>query len=151
MSSEFLRALLFTIVLAFFVAKLEINIEGKHGWAENLPTWRKKSKILSAIWGKSPLTGYHAWLFSTIFVFLHLPFFVVGGWSLQWEFRIISLYFFFWIIEDFLWFVLNPYFGIGKFNKENIPWHPYWFGPFPLSYYRFLFGALLLLTLSYFA
>ena len=39
--------LAFVLLIAYFMAKLEINIEGKHGWAENLPTWRKKSKMSS--------------------------------------------------------------------------------------------------------
>ena len=146
---EFFRALAFTFFVAYCVAKLEINIEGKHGWAENLPTWRKKYSAMKLFWGKSPATGYHLWLFTSIFVFFHFPFFLVGEWSLAWELRITSLYFFFWIIEDFLWFILNPYFGLSKFNKKNIPWHPNWFGPLPMSYYRFFMGGILFLVLSY--
>lgn len=149
MIEELLRMIVFTVIIAFFVAKLEINVEGKHGWAENLPTWRKKSRMLSMVWGKSPLTGYHVWLFGTLFMFLHMPFFIAGGWNLIWEFRIMSLFFFFWIIEDFLWFTLNPYYGWRKFNKEHIPWHPDWYGPVPLSYIRFFIGGSFLLALSY--
>ena len=145
----FLRALAFLPFIAYCLAKLEINIEGKHGWAENLPTWRRKYKAMNLFWGKSPLTGYHLWLFASIFVFFHFPFFLAGEWSPAWELRITSLYFFFWIIEDFLWFILNPHFGISKFNKENIPWHPHWYGPMPMSYYRFFIGGILLAFLSY--
>ena len=32
----------------------------------------------------------------------------------------------FFLIEDFLWFVLNPNFTIKKYTKENIPWHKEW-------------------------
>lgn len=144
-----LRALAFIPIIAYCVAKLEINIEGKHGWAENLPTWRKKYRAMKLFWGKSPLTGYHTWLFASVLAFLHFPFFLAGEWSLVWELRMGSLYFLFWILEDYLWFVLNPNFGLKKFNKENIPWHPNWLGPLPMSYYRFFVAGVLLLILSY--
>jgi hypothetical protein len=33
-------------VFGIFLALLEIEIEGKHGWAKNLPTWRKNKDVL---------------------------------------------------------------------------------------------------------
>ena len=32
----------------------------------------------------------------------------------------------FWIIEDFLWFVLNPAYGLARFTPVQIPWHHHW-------------------------
>ena len=72
-----LNLLFFTGILAFLVAKLEINIEGKYGWAEKLPTRKIKNKITDLLLGGAPLTGYHFWLFLTILFSLHLPFFWV--------------------------------------------------------------------------
>jgi len=43
----------------------------------------------------------------------------------------------FWIIEDFLWFVLNPAFGIAGFVRKNIPWHKQWFLNVPVDYWTF--------------
>ena len=31
---------LYFFAIAFVLAQLEIQIEGPHGWAEKLPTWR---------------------------------------------------------------------------------------------------------------
>ena len=46
----------------------------------------------------------------------------------------------FWVVEDFLWFVLNPHFGWSKFNKNSIWWHKRWFLGLPLDYW--LLGGL---------
>ena len=36
------------------------------------------------------------------------------------------------LVEDFLWFVLNPYFTIQKYKKEYISWHKTWIVGIPL-------------------
>jgi hypothetical protein len=64
--------LLWTVLLAFILAKVEINIEGKHGWAEKLPTWRKKNRFTKIILGETPVTGYHFWMFLMIFFSISL-------------------------------------------------------------------------------
>ena len=47
----------FIITSAFLWAKLEIQIEGKRGWAQDLPTWRvEKHYLLSLFYGGRPLT-----------------------------------------------------------------------------------------------
>jgi len=52
-------------LMAFFFAKVEIQIEGAAGWASALPTWRIESHwLLDIFWGGRPMTGYHAWVFS---------------------------------------------------------------------------------------
>lgn len=142
--------LLFLFLIAFILAKLEINIEGKHGWAKNLPTWQIKNKVTSFIYGDLPLTGYHFWLMMFILVFLHFPFFIFKEWSLSIELRALSLFFFIWLVEDFLWFVLNPDYGFKKFNKENITWHHQWFTKIPISYFKFAFAGIALLLCSYY-
>jgi len=132
---------LFVLVLSFLFAKLEIEIEGENGWALKLPTWRKKfqSKLLRFIWGQKELTGYHLYLFSFIFTILHAVFLFVP-WSLQIESKIIALFILVAILEDFAWFVLNPAFGIKKFQKEFIPWHQLWFVGLPVEYW--IYGTL---------
>jgi len=44
---EFLFKVVYFYLIGFFLAILEIQIEGEHGWAAKLPTWRppKESKI----------------------------------------------------------------------------------------------------------
>ena len=41
--------LLFVFVAALIFAKLEIEIEGPHGWAEKLPTWRIEHHFLLVV------------------------------------------------------------------------------------------------------
>jgi hypothetical protein len=98
-----------------------------------------------------PLTGYHLYMFSTLLLLVHVP--VVSGLArptLTNESRIVSFFILFTIVEDFLWFVLNPAFGLRRFKRENIWWHRgHWWAIAPKEY--FLFGpvALLLYWASY--
>ena len=46
-----LKLFIFSIVMAYIMAKLEIEIEGQHGWAAKLPTWRIKNKFTKLFWG----------------------------------------------------------------------------------------------------
>jgi hypothetical protein len=49
------------VLLAYFFANVEIQIEGSAGWAANLPTWRIEHHwLLDLFWGGRPMTGYHA-------------------------------------------------------------------------------------------
>jgi len=126
---------LFSLGLAVF----EIQIEGKHGWAQNLPCWRpRQDSFVGKAWVKitgKKLTGYHASLLSLVFLTLHLPFFLGMNWGLIKELEVISGYFLLWVAEDFLWFVLNPYYGMKNFKPENIWWHKKWVGNvMPMDY-----------------
>jgi hypothetical protein len=50
------------------------------------------------------------------------------------------------VLEDFFWFVVNPYYGIQKFNSENAFWLLHWINigfEIPLFYIRYLLGAFL--------
>lgn len=128
--------LAWTVLLGYFFAKVEIHIEGQHGWAANLPTWRiEKHWLLDVFWGGRPLTGYHAWVFPFILLFSHLGFFLIGGWSWEMELRTMGIVALFWTIEDFLWFVLNPAYGLAAFRKGRIPWHTRWILGMPVDYW----------------
>jgi hypothetical protein len=133
-------------LLGFFFAMTEIQIEGCHGWASSLPTWRiEKHPLLDIFWGGRAMTGYHAWVFSFMFLVFHLPHAVSGGFSLRAEARCLGSLMLFWIIEDFLWFVCNPAFGITRFSPQFIPWHKKWLLGMPTDYLVFvLVGAALL-------
>lgn len=137
---------LFIIGSAFLWAKLEIHIEGGRGWAADLPTWRvEKHFLLDLLYGGRPLTGYHIWCFAFVFFLFHMPFFWTGTWSISQELNVIGSYCLFWVVEDFLWFVLNPHFGLRKFTKEHAWWHKRWLARVPVEYWAFgLLGILLL-------
>jgi len=132
--------LVFVLLTAIITALLEIQIEGPHGWAKNLPTWRadpKKlyTKIYCFVFNKRELTGYHLAFWIQVLLFFHLPLFWGITWNLSLETDIIASFLLFMMIEDFLWFVFNPAFGIKKFRAKYIPWHKNWLGPFPRGYY----------------
>lgn len=137
------------VVLGLFFAETEIQIEGAAGWAANLPTWRiEKHWLLDIFWGGRAMTGYHAWVFPFIMLFFHFPLLFGGHWSWRAQSRVLGCVLLFWISEDFLWFVLNPAFGIGRFSAANIAWHKHWLLGAPTDYWTFTLLAVVLFWLS---
>jgi hypothetical protein len=53
-----IKQYIFTLVLAIITALWEIQVEGKEGWAKQLPTFRINVFFRKLLGGK-PLTGYH--------------------------------------------------------------------------------------------
>lgn len=144
-----LPALAWVVLLAAFMAQVEIQIEGGAGWAATLPTWRiEEHWMLDVFWGGRAMTGYHAWMFPFIALFFHFPMFFWAHWSWRAESRILALLMVFWIVEDFLWFVFNPAFGLPRFHPGMIPWHKHWIGPAPVEYWVFGLLAVLLILVS---
>lgn len=43
--TEIITTNLYIFIMATVLAILEIQIEGKHGWAKNLPTWRPSKNL----------------------------------------------------------------------------------------------------------
>jgi hypothetical protein len=143
--------IIFVSILALFFAQVEIQIEGAAGWAANLPTWRIEHHwLLDIFWGGRPMTGYHAWVFPFMLLIFHLPAVLFSQWSWRLEARILGCVALFWIIEDALWFLLNPAFGMAKFNPANVPWHIHWWGFMPTDYWTFGGVGLALVFVSYF-
>ena len=94
------------------------------------------------------MTGYLAWAFPFIALCFHFPLVFWGRWSWRAQCRVLACIMLFWITEDFLWFVINPEFGLEKFNAASVPWHKHWFLFAPLDYWIYLPLAALLLRLS---
>lgn len=139
------------LVAALLFALIEIQIEGPHGWATSLPTWKIQNRWTRLVLGVKPLTGYHLYVLLFVLLAVHFPF-ALGLDPVTWaaEARVLSFYAFFWILEDFLWFVLNPAFGLARFRRENIWWHaPAWWGFMPRDYWIFTPVAAVLYWLSY--
>ena len=117
------------VLTAGLLSKVEINCEGKHGYAAKLPVeWRIENKWLRSLIGG---TSYHFYMGLFLVSYLHSAL-LIAGWTLSGEFLILSFLAFVTITEDFLWFVLNPHFGIRKFKRECIPWFKdrwLWFCP----------------------
>ena len=130
---------LFWSIFAAIVACVEIESEGKHGWAEKMPTWYRTT----GFWGRTymmltgwPLTGYHVFMFLAMFFVYHVPFIMGLPWSPGLEMAFIALFFAWTPLWDYYWFVLNPAYK-GKFKKNQIWWHatkPWIAGLFPSGY-----------------
>lgn len=138
---------LFLIVLA--LAALEVQIEGKHGWMKKIPTWRIRSKFFGFFMGGKELTGYLFYLLIILLMFFHLPFLGGATWSWQAEVEIISLFLLFSVFWDFLWFVLNPYYGLKRLKKKYVYWHKQWFLGMPLDYTRGIVISLLIALVNF--
>ena len=130
-------------------ALIEIQVEGASGWAEKLPTWRWENSWLKRLFPGRPLTGYHLWVLVFIFLMAHLPFAFGLPWSWQNQWKALAFIAFFWVFEDFFWFVLNPHFGVRRFRRRYIAWHaPTWWWIAPRDYWIGLALAIVLYIAS---
>ena len=133
------------VLASALLAEVEIEIEGKHGYAEKLPvSWRSRNR-----WVRMFFTGtsYHMYMGLFLLTLVHLPFVVGLPWTIGKEMLILSFLALLTVAEDFLWFVLNPAYGIHKYRREAIPWfRDRWLGFVPLWYWWYLpIGVLLFL------
>jgi len=140
----------FLISVSWVFALWEIQIEGRCGWAENLPTWRVENKWTRRFY-KKPITGYHFYAQVFILFIAHLPFGLnLVPWNFLYELRILAFVILFWILEDFLWFICNRAYGFRNFKPQSISWHrdswwwiaprDYWLGT-PLGIVLYLIGS----------
>ena len=143
--------LLFLLATSTAFAFLEIQIEGEDGWARSLPTWRYESRWTRALFGARAVTGYHLWVHAFVLLMLHLPYGLgVAAFSWQLEARLAAFWLLFWVLEDFLWFVFNPGWGLRGFRPERIWWHaPNWWGFMPRDYWLALPLAAVLYAMSF--
>lgn len=140
------KIILYIILLAAIHAKLELQIEGKKiGWAMRLPCWKKENKFICWLLGNKPLTGYHVWLLALFLFLFHSPYLFID-FSLKNEFNIMGLFCWYWITEDFFWFLENNMYGIRNFKPGRIFWHKRWIWFLPVSYvWGMIIGTILLL------
>lgn len=126
----------------WLLAQLEIQIEGAHGWAEDLPTWRWGPPWLLKATNGKPVTGYHVYLTLFLITGLHFPV-VLGGFSREAEARVLSDYFLMTVLWDFQWFAWNPAWGLKRYLSETIWWWPRRLLGFPVEYFTGIAASLL--------
>lgn len=132
---------LYYFCVAFVLAQLEIQVEGPHGWAERLPTWRWDGPGVRRWFGK-PVTGYHLSLLALILLFMHAPLLHAGaGWRQEAE--LLSLFCLLTVCWDFLWFACNPHYGVSRLRPGRVWWFPSWILGLPQPYW----GGMLLSAL----
>ncbi len=144
---------IYIFILALILAILEVQIEGAHGWAKNLPTWRANpnkwyAKIYMKMMEGKEMTGYHISLFSMIFLLFHFPYASGLTWTISNEISTIIFFLFFIVVEDYLWFVVNPYFTVKDFKGDHMFWHQKWFLKIPRDYWTAIILSILLAFLK---
>ncbi len=137
---EVIFSALFWALFATILACVEIESEGKFGWAQMAPTWYRTTgwpaRLYGLFMGGKPLTGYHLFMFFLPVFIFHAHFFMGIEWSVAQEFKAWAMYFAWCILWDYHWFVLNPFYR-GKFSQQHIWWHAksYWMADiFPFDY-----------------
>ena len=140
-----IKDILFLLILAAIHAKLELQIEGKKaGWALRLPCWRIDNKFTQLLLGKE-ITGYHVWLLIMFFFLFHSPYLFIN-FTLKHELNILGLFCWYWIAEDWFWFLENSLYGLRNFKKGHIFWHKRWIWFLPVSYlWGMVMGTILLI------
>ena len=134
------------LLMAFFFANVEVQIEGAAGWAGALPTWRIEHHwLLDIFWGGRAMTGYHAWVFSFMLLVFGAPLVFMGRCSWRDAGLALAGVMTFWMVEDFLWFIVNPAWGWARFSPAHVPWHKHWLFGVPTDYWVGLGGAALIL------
>lgn len=116
---DFLLFLTIQAAMALF-ALAEAYQEGKHGWKYNHR------------WFSVPLPGgywfhaYHVFIFLGIFPLLLfvVPLLLVG-WDTHLFLVILFSFMVGLVLEDFLWFVVNPQFSLKKWKPKYVRWYPW--------------------------
>ncbi|MFH1916173.1 MAG: hypothetical protein ABIJ21_02820 [Nanoarchaeota archaeon] len=111
----------------------EAYVEGKNPWDKGKLGWKIHCK------GKVILTAYHFWLFIIMYPLLLAIPFLLYGFDLRLFGIILSAYVSGLMVEDFFWFIVNPYYGLKHWNPEHVHWYP-WFqlGKFHIPVYYVL-------------
>jgi hypothetical protein len=145
---------LYWFLVAMSIAIFEIELEGKYGWAEKSATWSRKfipPKAFRLFSGARVLTGYHLFLNIFLFLFMHSPFFFGVEFTVIAELKLLATYLVWTIFWDFLWFILNPYYGWKKFAPKAVWWfgeEPWLMNKLPVKYFIQIGVSLFLIILA---
>jgi hypothetical protein len=152
---------------AIIIARQEISIEGPFGWSALTFTRRYPinywfSKLYRFFTGKDKwATEYHLtsnaiWLFMYFLSFLYIPIFsklagYSNGYALIGTFvlAIASFVELNWV-EDFIWFLIHPYYGPDRHTPEYVPWFTNYKGGVPVGYWTSMTLTLLITGMAAF-
>ena len=97
----------------------ESRVEGRNAWDKGKLGWKIRfRKDLS-------ITAYHFYVFWVMWpLLLTLPL-VIYGWNLKLFGILVSAYFSGMVLEDFMWFVVNPVVKFKEFNPEFVNYYPW--------------------------
>ncbi len=112
--------LIFIWTYAAFIALsfVEAYVEGRNPWDKRKVGWKLH-------FGKFTFSGYHFFLFFVMLpLLLTLPL-VIYGWDTRLAGILISIYFSALVIEDFVWFVVNPVVKFKEFFTDFTDFYPW--------------------------
>lgn len=147
---------IYWFLVALTLALTEIEVEGKFGWAEKTATWSRKvsaPKGFRLFSGSRTLTGYHLFLNAFLLILIHSPLIFFNTFSWDLEFQLIAIYLVWALFWDFLWFILNPYYGWAKFSPKAVWWfgeEPWIFKKLPIKYFVQIGISFILILASYY-
>lgn len=125
---------LYVFCICVLLAEVEIQIEGPAGWAANLPTWRTTNPSITWIFGGKPVTGYHVFMNLLLIAFYHFPLLFCRP-TLRREAQILWTWAIVAVVWDFLWFALNPSYGMSHYSAKHIWWFKTWALGVPVDYF----------------
>jgi hypothetical protein len=153
------------IIPSILIAKQEKAIEGPFGWSSTTFTRRWSpntlvSKVYRAITGRDKwATEYHLisnliWIMIFFISLLFIPLFsyFAGIKSIVSMVKIFVIAIFCCIqmmwVEDYIWFLIHPFYGPERHTEEYVPWFQKWKAKIPTTYWLsigtgFLFLAIL--------
>lgn len=140
------KIFLWMFILALFHAFQETQIEGKNGWARHLPTFRIDVFLTKLLIGKE-ITGYHIFLLAMYLTIFH-GIFLFQSWNWKLEASIFGYFSLYFVMEDFLFFIVNPHYTLKNFCKGKIEWHQRWFWGLPISYWWAIIIGIALLIIG---
>ena len=112
--------LIFTWIYAAFIAMAfwEAYAEGRNAWHKGKLGWKIKL-------GKYYFSAYHFYLFVAMMpLLLSLPL-IVYGWNSELFGILVSAYFSGLVLEDFIWFIVNPSVKLKEFYSSFSDYYPW--------------------------
>ncbi len=96
----------------------EAYVEGRNPWDKNKLGWKLR-------FGRYSLPAYHFWLFWVMYpLLLSLPL-VIYGWNLKLFGVLLSAYASGMVIQDFMWYVVNPAVAVSEFWTSFSDYFPF--------------------------
>lgn len=96
----------------------EAYVEGKDAWNKGKVGWELRV-------GKYTVTAYHFWLWWVMWPLLLLLPIVAYGWNTHLFGVLLSAYASGMVLEDFLWFVVNPVVPLKNWNPHWAYYYPW--------------------------
>ena len=112
------------IFICVYIAMISMSfwesyVEGRNAWGKGKTGWKIK------LTKNCCLTAYHFYLFFIMWpILLALPL-IIYGWNLRLFGILISAYLSGLVIEDFMWFVVNPKVRLSEWNPKFADYYPW--------------------------